>query len=75
MRHHTISDHTENQSNKGCGIKKKTKTTLSFPKEITLEEKLSITKVDTITTDDKKLVTAEAWNVTITLSLLSIYFK
>lgn len=47
----------------------------SFPKEITLEEKLSVMKVDTVTKDDKKLVTAEAWNVTITLSLLSIYFK
>lgn len=47
----------------------------SFPKEITLNEKLSVTKADTITTDDKKLVTVEAWNVTITLSLSSIYFK
>ena len=59
MRHLTISDHTENQSNKGCGRNKKIKTTLSLPKEITLE-KLSVMKVDTFTTDDKKLVTAEA---------------
>lgn len=42
------------------GEKKKIKTMFSFPKKITLEEKLSVTKVDTITTDDKKLVTAEA---------------
>lgn len=59
MSHLTISDHTENLSNKGCGRKKKIKTTLNFPKEITLEEKVSVTKVDTITTDDKKLVTVE----------------
>lgn len=68
MRHLTISDPTENWSNKACGRKEKIKTTSIFHKESTLEEKLSVT-------DDKKPVTAEVWNVSITLSLLSIYFK
>lgn len=53
MRHLTISDPAENESNKACGRKEKIKTTLIFHKESTLEEKLSVT-------DDKKPVPAEA---------------
>lgn len=53
MRHLTISDPTENCSNKACGRKEKIKTTSIFHKESALEEKLSVT-------DDKKPVTAEA---------------
>ena len=58
IRNLTISNHTETGVIKALG--QKTKTTLSFPKEIILEEKLSVTEADTITTNDKKLVTAEA---------------